>query len=432
MPVRILGSCVFAILMATPVYPALAETEAAFRYQLSNFSGPVHSQWARLAVDQERNEIYALNQRANDIRIFDEHGMEIFVFGDGYATAADIAIGSDGDLFILTTGYQTATVHLFNYRGEQVSEIALRNLPKSFAKFIPDRLVYHKKSLYLVDSSSLQVAVVDSRGYFKKGYDLDAVVKPYLSRADEWQRSLENTDWRKKQLENIELSGFALDGQGNLFFTVPVLFTAFRLAPGGTVQPFGKSGSGPGKFGVVAGIATDAQGYVYVTDRLRSVVLVFNADLRFQGEFGYRGSQPSSLIVPDDVATDRSGNVYVAQAANRGVSVFSVVHDDRDYEPRVRTRSARERKRVRATRVPARDRKVRSSRRSKQETRPAEDGDLTSTAPEKSDRILEEVLPERAEFVEDEGDVPPADLGSSERILGENESDQGENEDEDQ
>jgi hypothetical protein len=53
----------------------LAETQAAFRYRLSNFSGPVRSQWARLAVDQVRNEIYALNQRANDIRIFDEHGM---------------------------------------------------------------------------------------------------------------------------------------------------------------------------------------------------------------------------------------------------------------------------------------------------------------------------------------------------------------------
>jgi len=169
-----------------------------------------------------------------------------------------------------------------------------------------------------------------------------------------------------------------------------------------------------------------ASGDVYVTDRLRSVALVFDPKLNFQTEFGYRGSQPSSLIVPDDVATDRRGNVYVAQVANRGVSVFSVVHEALGHEPRVR-----ERKRVRATRVPARDRKVRSSRRSKPETIPAEDGDLTSTTPEKSDRIVEEILPERAEFVEDDGDVSPADLGSSERILGENESDQGDNEDED-
>jgi hypothetical protein len=135
-------------------------------------------------------------------------------------------------------------------------------------------------------------------------------------------------------------------------------------------------------------LCADASGYVYVTDWLRSVVLVFDASLNFQNEFGYRGCQPSSLIVPDDVATDRSGNVYVARAANHGVSVFSVVR-----KPRVHKTSVRERRRVRAKSVPVRDRNVLSSRRSKQETRPGEDGDLTSTAAEKSDRILEEVLP---------------------------------------
>jgi hypothetical protein len=135
-------------------------------------------------------------------------------------------------------------------------------------------------------------------------------------------------------------------------------------------------------------LCADASGYVYVTDWLRSVVLVFDASLNFQNEFGYRGCRPSSLIVPDDVATDRSGNVYVARAANHGVSVFSVVR-----KPRVHKTSVRERRRVRAKSVPVRDRNVLSSRRSKQETRPGEDGDLTSTAAEKSDRILEEVLP---------------------------------------
>ena len=55
------------------------------------------------------------------------------------------------------------------------------------------------------------------------------------------------------------------------------LFSAFRLSPGGEVAQFGRPGSGPGKFGVVAGIAADEAGYIYVADRLRSVVLVFDA-----------------------------------------------------------------------------------------------------------------------------------------------------------
>ena len=89
--------------MVLPVNLALAEVTASFRYPLSNFEGPVLSQWAKLAIDSERNEIYALHQRANDIRIFDEHGMEIFVFAEGLGSAYDIAIGDDGDIFLLTS-----------------------------------------------------------------------------------------------------------------------------------------------------------------------------------------------------------------------------------------------------------------------------------------------------------------------------------------
>ena len=65
---RVLGISIFLLLLTLPLHPAFGEVTASFRYPLSNFSGPVPSQWARLAVDQERNEIYALNQRERDIR----------------------------------------------------------------------------------------------------------------------------------------------------------------------------------------------------------------------------------------------------------------------------------------------------------------------------------------------------------------------------
>jgi len=56
---------------------------------------------------------------------------------------------------------------------------------------------------------------------------------------------------------------------------------------------FGKSGRAMRESGAVANIATDEMGYIYVSDRLRSAVLVFDRDLRFQTEFGYPGNQPS-------------------------------------------------------------------------------------------------------------------------------------------
>jgi len=327
MMVRALTQSILALSVALLASPAAAGVTAAYRYPLSNFSGPVLSQWAKLAVDPERNEVYALHQRKHDIRIFDEHGMEIFVFAEGFGSAADIAIGDDGDIFVLSQGYQSAQIHLLNYRGEEVALIALQDLPDTFSGFVPDRIVYRDGSLYLVDSDAMKVVVADETGRFENGYDLNREIKPLVPR-DDVKRELSINDWRKRQLESIGLNGFTVDREGNLFFTVPVLFSAFRLSSNGDLTAFGRSGSSKGKFGVVAGIATDDMGYIYVADRLRSVVLVFDPTLEFQTEFGYRGNQPSNLIVPDDVAVDGNGNVYVGQAANRGVSVFKIVHQD--------------------------------------------------------------------------------------------------------
>jgi DNA-binding beta-propeller fold protein YncE len=428
---KLLGILGLALFLAMPPDPASAGVEASFRYPLANFSGPVRSQWAKLAVDRERNEIYALHQRKNDIRIFGEHGMELFVFGEGFASAADIAIGDDGNIFILSTGYQTSTVHLLNYRGEHVSEIPLQNLPDAFSKFTADRLVYTQGSLYLVDSDALLVVVADEDGRFERGYDLTTVVKPFLPRDDDGQRKLANYDWKKKRLEDIDLNGFTVDDEGNIFFTVAVLFSAFKLSTDGEVRPFGRAGSGPGKFGVASGIVTDDMGYVYVSDRLRCVVLIFDPELRFQTEFGYRGDQPSNLIVPDDLAIDGKGNVYVGQAANRGVSVFRVAYEKtsppQDYEKKSRSPGRERAGRRKAGEQASPERTAEEAKRkdTRKQARPSQGSDTTSTDSEKYGRIIEEDASERQEFVVDHGDdAPAADFEKGGWTVEDNESNQ--------
>jgi len=95
------------------------------------------------------------------------------------------------------------------------------------------------------------------------------------------------------------------------------------LSPDGTLRSFGIKGSAPGKFNVISGIAVDEKGYYYVTDILKSAVLVFDKDFRWLKEFGYRGNRPGSLASPVDVAAG-GGKIYVSQYARRGVSVFKI------------------------------------------------------------------------------------------------------------
>ena len=263
-----------------------AELKAAFQYLLSNFTGAARSQWARIDFDPQQKEIYTLTQGINEVRIFNQQGMEIFAFGDNgdLVSAVDIASGDDGAIYILSRAFHTNGIQVLNYRGELKSIVMIKDLPEQFARFSPDRIENLDGLFYLLDSGALQIVVIDADGTFKKGHDLSSE----LSTVQEEQ------DLEKDKARVLEISGFSVGHDSRIYLTVPVLFSAIRLNLDETLDVFGTSGSGPGKFGVVSGIVADDQGLIY-------------------------------MIVPDDLALDQEKNrVFVSQAANKGVGVYSV------------------------------------------------------------------------------------------------------------
>ncbi len=314
---RTLTICLGILLGLLSAHSASAQVQASYLYSLANFSGPLPSIWAKVAVDPEVGEVYALNTRKNNIRIFNESGMETFSFGEGFGSTKDITAGDDGDIFLLTGHGQAAAIHRCNYRGELIETLTLKDIPKDYSDFATNQLAYRNESLYLIDAEALLILIVDKRGNFKEAHDLKSTMRRLAS----------GDSTLKRALKDISFGGFDVDQHGNMLFTTPSLFSAFRLSPDGELQRFGRPGSASGKFGVVGGITSDDIGHIYVSDRLRNVVLIFNKNLHFLAEFGYSGWPRSNLVAPNDLAIDRNGRLYVAQAANRGVSVFKVIHE---------------------------------------------------------------------------------------------------------
>jgi DNA-binding beta-propeller fold protein YncE len=111
------------------------------------------------------------------------------------------------------------------------------------------------------------------------------------------------------------------------------MFRAFVLPPFGQIRSFGRAGSAPGKFNIVSAIAADDDGNLYVTDMLKSAVIVFDKDLQFLREFGYRGDEPQNITTPIDIVVG-GDKIFVSQLAKQGVSVFQIKHggDDGDGE----------------------------------------------------------------------------------------------------
>jgi DNA-binding beta-propeller fold protein YncE len=291
---------------------AVAEVETTFLYSLSNFSGPIPFNWSNFHVDEERNEIYVLDTRERDIRIFNDQGMEVYHFGDdgSLGSGLDVAVDIDGNILILSKGRAKSSIIVCNFRGERVAELALKNLPPDYSGFSPDRMVYRNQRLYLVNTFSMKIVVTDTNGFFRNVYDLGALI-----------------EIEEKKRADTEIGGFSVDRQGNMLFTVPVLFAAYKLAPDGKITGFGQPGSAPGKFNIVGGIVADDRGYYYVTDQLKSVVMIFDKDFKFQIQFGYRGLRPNNLIGPKNLVLDTQGRLYVSQLGNKGISVFKITYD---------------------------------------------------------------------------------------------------------
>ena len=304
-----LGSALLGTFAAAEA--ATEEVRVSYLYTLSDFYGPLPYNWAGLAVDFATDEIYVVDSRESDVTVFNEMGMEVYRFGgDGSLSGVvDVAVGKDGTILALSKRSLKTTILVCDFRGEPRSEIALKEFPPDFDGFSPDRMVLREDRLYLVDVDTMRLAVIDRRGVFQQGFDLAALV---------------GIEENKRHTTSI--GGFSVSPQGDMLFSVPVLFAVYRLSPDGEIKGFGVSGSAPGKFGVVGGVVADQTGHLYVADRLKSVVCVFDSNFNFLKEFGYRGSRPDNLFGPKNLALDARGRLYVSQLRSRGVSVFDIAY----------------------------------------------------------------------------------------------------------
>jgi hypothetical protein len=288
----------------------LPRVVASYAHDLSTPNGLVPLTWPSITLDRSRSESFVVAE--GFVRIFNAAGMEVHRFGDdgslGYVNR--VAVLDDGGIIAMASRNGKTVLLKCDFRGELVAQMALSGVPDAFADLDPDQLVYRSGRLYLAERGKMRVVVTDESGAYRQAFSLRQLVAAAVS-----------ADSDVKPGSSME--GFGVDGTGNLLFTMSTMFAAAIVSPSGELRIFGTRGSMPGRFNNVGGIDADEDGNIYVTDRLRSVVSVWNRDLKNLGEFGYRGYGTSNLITPYEIAVG-NGRVFVAQAARRGVRVFHV------------------------------------------------------------------------------------------------------------
>ena len=88
-------------LLAVCASTARAQVRGNYLYTLSSFAGRLPYDWARVYVDEEREEIYVIF--GNLVRVFSASGMEVFSFGDDLdlGLLVDVTVDRGGDIILL-------------------------------------------------------------------------------------------------------------------------------------------------------------------------------------------------------------------------------------------------------------------------------------------------------------------------------------------
>jgi hypothetical protein len=281
-------------------------------YELSDFTGTIPYTDATVVADPAHDEAYTLF--ANDIRVFNGTGMQIFAFSqDGTkGQIVDLAVDDRGDLLTLTyapvgpDGRAPWTLARADYRGRPLGPVAL-TIPDGLRTFNPNRLVLRAGTIWLASTTQMIAASFGTDGASLRTIDLAEVAG--VAPADR---------------DSVGIRGFDVDASGSVLFAVPTLFRVYVVAADGTTRSFGKVGSAAGNFGIVAGVASDGRGDIIVSDRLRNVVMVFDEEFRFIREFGQEQNAKNRVVRPGSLAIGAGGKLYVSQLGNRGIAVFAI------------------------------------------------------------------------------------------------------------
>ena len=126
------------------------------------------------------------------------------------------------------------------------------------------------------------------------------------------------------RIYNLDPSGVAVDGSGNMYITDANSHRLFKLdSDGKLVKSVGGEGEKPGKFNRLDGIAISEDNKVFVCDWDNHRIQIFDTDLDFISCFGTKGHGEGEFQWLRDLAIDGAGNLYVTDRDNHRIQVFS-------------------------------------------------------------------------------------------------------------
>jgi sugar lactone lactonase YvrE len=299
------------LLIAGPVCAAL-HVEAVYLYDLQGTTLDAHFQRQNdVHCDIGQNEVYVADTGNRCVRIFGKEGMQVFQFGQTSGVSVPLAVTTniDGDIYVLQGGFGGRRIDRFDFRGKQLSGLALSGLPEGEACRPDDLALDSGENIYISDQTHGCIFSFDPEGRY---------------RFQIWPEMPE------KEREEVVFGNLMIDDQDRVYLPVSTIGSVYVFDPEGrAVRAFGMRGGGPGKLAFPVDVVADMHGHFFVLDKMRHTVVVYDGGGRYLTEFGGMGTGPGWFFYPDELEIDRFGRIYVSQRFGNKVQVLKIKEETR-------------------------------------------------------------------------------------------------------
>ncbi len=199
----------------------------------------------------------------------------------------------------------------------------------------------HSDEIYVADTGNSQVDVFDAEGQPRfqiSGFQglkapLDIVVDKesqiYVSQMG--TNAIQILDFRGGHLADLYAPNSApitpgrlcFDSEGNLYVADRKKSEILIYNATGDFQfRFGEGGEGIGKFRLISGVAVDSRGRIYVTDAKQAPIQVFDRKGRFLLSFGRRGVRDTDFAFPSGICIDEKDRIWIVDMFKHQVRVL--------------------------------------------------------------------------------------------------------------
>ncbi|MDD5758181.1 MAG: hypothetical protein PHI06_03765 [Desulfobulbaceae bacterium] len=154
-------------------------------------------------------------------------------------------------------------------------------------------------NMYVCDTSRKQVLQYDKNDIFIRAFSYKEAWKPVA--AEVYEGKLYVAD--------------STTGAGGI--------KVFDLKTGVNTETIGLTGPQEQTLGIAVNLAFDKDGFIYVMDARKFMIMKYDRDGHYRGSLGGPGDSPGFMGRPRGIAIDRAGRMYAVDAAFDTVQVFA-------------------------------------------------------------------------------------------------------------